>query len=121
MSVFLSSLRKSKAWPQRLGVAIAFLAVVCAFVIEALHGHECSGDGCILCLIATWASGLLLLCTCIVVVQPIILALAHTRPMQSTKPLASVSRKTLLSSGADALRAATIPVTTPLETTISSL
>ncbi len=107
MNIFLSSHRKSKAWPQRLGVAIAILAVACAVVIEVLHGHECAGDGCVLCLIATLASGLLILCTCIVVVQPVILALVHARPMQSTKPLANVSRKTILSSGSDALRAAT--------------
>ncbi|MCR5845526.1 MAG: hypothetical protein K6G78_03030 [bacterium] len=86
---------------------MAILAAASAIVIEALHGHECTGDGCVLCLVATLASGLLILCVGIVVVQPIILALAHARPAQSRKLLADATCKMLPFGFAAAFKAAT--------------
>ncbi|MDO4537463.1 MAG: hypothetical protein Q4B54_04820 [Coriobacteriales bacterium] len=55
------------------------VAALCIMLIEALHGHECSGDGCIFCLATAWAQALLLLCAGISVARPVIRVLARVR------------------------------------------
>lgn len=47
--------------PRHADVALALVALVCRTLIEALHRHTCTGDGCVLCLVAACSRVLLAL------------------------------------------------------------
>lgn len=59
---------------------LAAIALTSAMTIEALHGHACTGDGCMLCLVAGWAHVLLGLCMGITFARPVLRAVAGMRP-----------------------------------------
>lgn len=43
-------------------LVLTAVAVACLAPIEALHGHDCVGDGCVFCLVTGWAHAVLGLC-----------------------------------------------------------
>lgn len=67
---------------RRLNVALTRLALCCAAVIEALHGHACTGDGCALCLAAAFASTLLLASIGVAFALPVMRALVESRTLR---------------------------------------
>lgn len=62
-----------------VGVAIALVVMVCVVLIEALHDHDCTGDGCVLCLVLGGAYVLLGLCFGVVVAHPALRVFLGTR------------------------------------------
>ena len=77
---------------RKLSAILTALIVACAIVIEALHGHECSGDGCVLCLIAVWAHALLCLCVGLTIARPVIHVLKHVRVVRACRILWQANR-----------------------------
>lgn len=64
---------------QRAKVLDAMLVLVSLMSIATiglLHEHACTGDGCLLCLLAGGAQVLLALCVCLVATRPILRLLA---------------------------------------------
>lgn len=62
------------------GALLAVLSIVSYLVIEGLHDHACTGDGCALCLVAACAHVLLAVCLGITVARPVLRLLAVIRP-----------------------------------------
>lgn len=52
----------SKASGRMTVLVLTAVAVACLALIEALHGHDCVGDGCVFCLVTGWAHAVLGLC-----------------------------------------------------------
>lgn len=82
MGTRIAQLARRVARPKRLDVALALVALGCAFVIEALHGHACTGDGCVLCLAALLAHVLLFVSVGTVLACPVIRVLAELRALR---------------------------------------
>ena len=66
---------------------LAALGAASTVAIMVLHGHECSGDGCLLCLAATWAHALLCLCVGMSVARPIVRVLMRACVMRVLRTL----------------------------------
>lgn len=58
----LSLVNGMNARRRRLSAALLAMAFASVAVIELLHGHECTGDGCVLCLVAACAHAVLVAC-----------------------------------------------------------
>ena len=85
----------------RLSVAAAIVALVCAFGIESLHGHACAGDGCLLCLVAALARMTLFASIGVALVLPVIRVLTELQvvrvsiwPDDTTRTLPPESSRT---------------------------
>ncbi len=50
------------------------IVVACMMLIEALHGHDCVGDGCVFCLVTGWAHAVLGLCVGITAARAVLSA-----------------------------------------------
>lgn len=72
MSATLTPSPRSGTEPRPIGLALFALSLVCSSVIETLHGHACPGDGCILCLVATYAQVLMAMSLGITLASPLI-------------------------------------------------
>lgn len=86
---------KRSSRPRRQSALPTALTIVCAALIEAIHGHECSGDGCLLCLVAAWTRMLMCLCVGLTVARPAIRVLRHVRTARTWR----VPRRTVRSRG----------------------
>ena len=68
-----------------LSATLAALGTACAAIAMALHGHECSGDGCLLCLAAVWANALLCFWLGASVALPVVRILMHARVVHTLR------------------------------------
>lgn len=82
MGARIASLARRGAKRCRLDVALALVALGCAATIEALHGHACTGDGCLLCLTATFASMLLFASIGVAFARPLVRMLVELRSLR---------------------------------------
>lgn len=67
---------------RRLDVALALVALGCVAAIEALHGHACTGDGCVLCLAAAFANVLLFASIGVAFARPLVRMLGELRAVR---------------------------------------
>ncbi|MCR5582900.1 MAG: hypothetical protein K6F70_04755 [Eggerthellaceae bacterium] len=62
----------ARARRPRAVAILVMLALLAAAVSELLEGHECTGDGCVLCLIAACAHALLVVCAGFALAQTVL-------------------------------------------------
>ncbi|VEH01581.1 Uncharacterised protein [Slackia heliotrinireducens] len=90
-------------------LAVAIIAAASMVAVEALHGHACTGDGCVLCLAAGCAQAMLGLCIGITVARPVLRIVWNLQPASATvSPIHNTH--TILSCQVSFVRSAQTPV-----------
>ncbi len=87
MSAFRPSTSGRDASSWCIGLVPLLSSFVSAGAVQALHGHACTGDACMLCLAAAWAHALLAVSLGALLIRPILRLVSRLRVVRLTMRL----------------------------------
>ncbi len=91
-SINLRTVSNAKA----LSAFLMFVVLASVVVIELLHDHECSGDGCVLCFIVGCAYVMLCVCMGILIARSILRVIADMKSLQVVAMFVLDARKSAI-------------------------